>query len=91
MGLRQVKKEAPLGGNAPPAHGEGRPTPGGEAPGWASSLSGRVRPPLRARPLGFLALRLFTGGAASRYFWPIPASSVITALKLLWTFGEEPS
>ncbi len=86
MGLRQVKKEAPRGGNAPPAHGDGRPTPGGEAPGWASPLSGRVRPLLRARPLGFLALLLFTGGPA-RYFGAISTSSVIRALKPLWTYG----
>ncbi len=87
MGLRQVKKEAPRGGNAPRAHEEGRPTPGGEAPGWASSSSGRVRPLLRARPLGFLALLLFTGGAARRYFGAISTSSVIRTLKPLWTFG----
>ena len=64
--FRQVKEEAPRGSNPPPAHGKGRPTPGAEAPGWASSLSGHARLVLRARPLGFLALLLCAGGVASR-------------------------
>ena len=64
--LMQDKKEAPRGGNPPSAHRKGRPTPGAEAPGWASSLSGRARLVLRARPFGFVALLLFVGGVASR-------------------------
>ncbi len=64
--FRQVKEEAPRGGNPQPAHGKLRPTPGAEAPGWASSLSGRARLVLRARPLGFVVLLLCAGGGASR-------------------------
>ncbi len=62
----QDKKEAPCGGNPQPAHGNLRPTPGAEAHGWASALSGRARPLLRARPLGFAAVVLCAGVVASR-------------------------
>ena len=64
--FRQDKEEAPRGSNPPPAHGKGRPTPGAEAPGWASSLAGGARPLLRARPLGLGVLLLCAGGGASR-------------------------
>ena len=64
--LMQDKKEAPSRCNPPRTHGNGRPTPGGEAPGWASSLSGRARLLLRARPLGFAAVVLCAGALLSR-------------------------
>ncbi len=64
--FRQDKEEAPHDGNPPPAHGKERPTPGAEAPGWASSLVGGARPLLRARSLGLGVLLLCAGGGASR-------------------------
>ncbi len=64
--FRQDKEEAPRDGNPPPAYGKGRPIPGAEAPGWASSLAGRAPPLLRARRLGLGVLLLCAGGGASR-------------------------
>ena len=61
----QDKKEAPRGGKPQPAHGNGRPTPGAEAPGWASSLFGACTAPIaRSRTWGWWRC------CSSRAQWP---------------------